>query len=113
MASPNDAPKAVLVRDLERHFGAFRAVDRVSFSVAQGEIFGFLGPNGAGKSTTIKMLMGMLSITSGEARVLGLDVTQDPIGVKQRVGPGGPLIEGDFLYLLGKDGTLLAYYLKS
>jgi len=52
----HDAEKAVVVRNLERRFGSFIAVNRVSFEVTKGEIFGFLGPNGAGKSTTIRML---------------------------------------------------------
>jgi ABC-2 type transport system ATP-binding protein len=77
---------AVTVRDLTRRFGHFLAVDRVSFDVAQGEIFGFLGSNGAGKSTTIRMLCGLLKPTSGSAVVDGIDVTRDPEGVKQRIG---------------------------
>src|SRR5207249_12254423 len=62
------------------------AVDRVSFDVEQGEIFGFLGANGAGKSTTIRMLCGLLKPTSGTANVGGIDVSRDPEGVKQRIG---------------------------
>ena len=54
-----------MVRDLEKRFGSFVAVNRVSFEVGRGEIFGFLGPNGAGKSTTIRMLCGILTPTSG------------------------------------------------
>ena len=77
---------AIEVRDLTRRFGAFVAVDRVSFDVAEGEIFGFLGANGAGKSTTIRMLCGLLRPTSGSARVGGLDVSRDPEGVKRRIG---------------------------
>ena len=77
---------AIEVRDLTRKFGAFVAVDRVSFDVAEGEIFGFLGANGAGKSTTIRMLCGLLRPTSGAARVGGLDVSRDPEGVKRRIG---------------------------
>jgi ABC-2 type transport system ATP-binding protein len=77
---------AVTVRDLTRRFGAFLAVDRVSFDVEQGEIFGFLGSNGAGKSTTIRMLCGLLKPTSGSASVGGIDVTRDPEGVKRRIG---------------------------
>jgi len=77
---------AVTVRDLTRRFGAFLAVDRVSFDVAPGEIFGFLGSNGAGKSTTIRMLCGLLKPTSGTALVGGIDVGRDPEGVKQRIG---------------------------
>ncbi len=77
---------AVTVRDLTRRFGAFLAVDHVSFDVEQGEIFGFLGSNGAGKSTTIRMLCGLLSPTSGSAVVGGIDVVRDPEAVKRRIG---------------------------
>jgi ABC-2 type transport system ATP-binding protein len=77
---------AIVVRDLTRVFGAFTAVDRVTFDVAEGEIFGFLGANGAGKSTTIRMLCGLLRPTSGSALVGGIDVTRDPEGVKPRIG---------------------------
>ena len=64
---------AVVARELSRTFGSFVAVDRVSFEVREGEIFGFLGPNGAGKTTTIKMLAGLVSPSSGQASVAGLD----------------------------------------
>src|SRR5260221_11689349 len=77
---------AITVRDLTRRFGRFTAVDRVSFDVHQGEIFGFLGANGAGKSTTIRMLCGLLNPTSGSATVGGVDVSRDPEGVKLRIG---------------------------
>ncbi len=78
--------EAVRVRDLTRKFGDFTAVDAVSFDVAEGEIFGFLGPNGAGKTTTIKMLIGLLPPTSGNARVAGLDVTTHGPELRQRIG---------------------------
>jgi ABC-2 type transport system ATP-binding protein len=77
---------AVTVRELTRRFGAFLAVDRVSFDVEDGEIFGFLGSNGAGKSTTIRMLCGLLKPSSGMATVGGVDVGRDPEGVKRRIG---------------------------
>ncbi len=77
---------AIDVHDLTRRFGHFVAVNRVSFDVAEGEIFGFLGSNGAGKSTTIRMLCGLLQPTSGDARVGGVDVRKDPEGVKRRIG---------------------------
>jgi ABC-2 type transport system ATP-binding protein len=77
---------AIDVRDLTRRFGDFTAVDRVSFEVRPGEIFGFLGSNGAGKSTTIRMLCGLLRPTSGTAIVGGVDVGRDPEGVKRRIG---------------------------
>jgi ABC-2 type transport system ATP-binding protein len=77
---------AIDVRELTRRFGGFLAVDRVSFDVRQGEIFGFLGSNGAGKSTTIRMLCGLLRPSSGTALVGGVDVGRDPEGVKRRIG---------------------------
>jgi len=77
---------AVETRELSKHFGAFKAVDRVTLSVQEGEIFGFLGANGAGKSTTIRMLCGLLRPTSGTALVLGTDVAKDPEGVKRKIG---------------------------
>ena len=77
---------AIEVRGLTRRFGAFTAVDHVSFDVHRGEIFGFLGSNGAGKSTTIRMLCGLLRPSSGDARVDGVDVARDPEAVKQRIG---------------------------
>jgi ABC-2 type transport system ATP-binding protein len=77
---------AVEIRELSKHFGAFKAVDRVSLTVNEGEIFGFLGANGAGKSTTIRMLCGLLAPTSGTGLVLGTDVAKDPEGVKRKIG---------------------------
>ena len=77
---------AIEVRQLTRRFGAFVAVNDLTFDVRQGEIFGFLGSNGAGKSTTIRMLCGLLRPTAGSARVGGIDVTRDPEGVKRRIG---------------------------
>jgi ABC-2 type transport system ATP-binding protein len=77
---------AIVVTDLTRRFGDFVAVDRVSFTVRTGEIFGFLGSNGAGKSTTIRMLCGLLRPSSGSAIVGGLDVSRNPEGVKARIG---------------------------
>ena len=80
-------PDDVIVVDrLSRMFGAFAAVDDVSFSVRRGEVFGFLGSNGAGKSTTIRMLCGLLTPTSGRASVDGLDVGREPERVKRRIG---------------------------
>jgi len=77
---------AIHVDNLERHFGSFVAVDRISFDVARGEIFGFLGANGAGKSTTIRMLCGLLSSTSGSATVAGYDINKEPEQVKRHIG---------------------------
>lgn len=69
-----------------RRFGAFTAVDDVTFSVGPGEIFGFLGPNGSGKSTVIRMLCGLLEPTAGEASLDGIDVVRNPEDVKRRIG---------------------------
>lgn len=81
-----NSPHAIDVRGLTRRFGAFVAVNNLSFDVGRGEIFGFLGSNGAGKSTTIRMLCGLLRPSSGTALVDGVDVARNPEGVKQRIG---------------------------
>ncbi len=76
----------VEVRDLVKRFGDFVAVDRVSFTIRKGEIFGFLGPNGAGKSTTIRMLCGIISPTAGSGRVAGYDVIRQSEEIKRTIG---------------------------
>lgn len=79
---------------LSRHFGRLVAVDDLSFRVERGEVLGFLGPNGAGKSTTMKMLTGFLAPTTGTARICGIDVVENAIGAKARIGylpEGAPL----------------------
>ncbi len=77
---------AVRVDGLTKRFGAFTAVDHVTFHVQPGEIFGFLGPNGAGKTTTIKMLTGLLRPTDGHATVAGFDVTTEADRLKRHIG---------------------------
>jgi ABC-2 type transport system ATP-binding protein len=77
---------AIEARGLTRRFGAFTAVDAVSFTVHRGEIFGYLGANGAGKSTTIRMLCALLAPSDGNAVVNGFDVIQNPEAVKQSIG---------------------------
>jgi len=77
---------AVVVEDLQKRFGSFVAVNRVSFQVARGEIFGFLGPNGAGKSTTIRMLCGILAPTAGGGTVAGFDIRTQAEEIKKRIG---------------------------
>ena len=77
---------AVKVKDLTKTFGNFVAVDRISFTVERGEIFGFLGPNGAGKSTTIRMLCGIITPSSGSGQVAGLDIFTRSEEIKQRIG---------------------------
>lgn len=82
----NGRPVVIDVDGLTRRFGDFVAVDRVSFQVFKGEIFGYLGANGAGKSTTIRMLCGLLLPSSGRASVAGVDVNTDPEEVKRVIG---------------------------
>ncbi len=77
---------AIEVHDLTKQFGDFTAVDRVTFTVEPGEIFGFLGPNGAGTTTTLRMITGLLTPTSGDVCVAGHDVARDTEAVKQRIG---------------------------
>ncbi|MCK9364161.1 MAG: ABC transporter ATP-binding protein [Syntrophales bacterium] len=77
---------AVAVKDLERRFGGFIAVNRVSFQVPRGEIFGFLGPNGAGKSTTIRMLCGILAPSDGAGTVAGFDILTQAEQIKSHIG---------------------------
>jgi ABC-2 type transport system ATP-binding protein len=80
------AKSMIEVKGLTKSFGAKRAVDGVSFSVRKGDILGFLGPNGAGKSTTMKMITGFLRPDSGTALTDGIDVLEDPVAVKRRLG---------------------------
>jgi ABC-2 type transport system ATP-binding protein len=77
---------AIEAKDLTKRFGAFTAVDNVSFTVNAGEIFGFLGANGSGKSTTIRMLCGLLQSTSGTASVAGFDINSQPDDIKKNIG---------------------------
>ena len=83
------APRAVVVVNAEHltiRFGAFTAVDDVSFHLDRGELFGFLGPNGSGKTTIIRALCGLIPLSSGEATILGMDVRQHAADIKRHVG---------------------------
>lgn len=77
---------AVVVKDLERRFGGFMAVNRVSFEIKKGEIFGFLGPNGAGKSTTIRILCGILAPSGGTGTVAGFNILKEAEKIKTHIG---------------------------
>ena len=95
MTDPAPAP-AVLIeaQGLCKYYGAFTAVQDVSFAVPQGSVTAFLGPNGAGKSTTMKMLTGFLAPSAGTARIAGIDVDEDRIGAARQLGylpENGPL----------------------
>jgi ABC-2 type transport system ATP-binding protein len=83
---PMPEDNSVVIENLVKRFGDFVAVDGINLKVRKGEVFGFLGPNGAGKSTTIRMLCGLLTPTSGRARVAGYDVGREPESVRQNIG---------------------------
>jgi ABC-2 type transport system ATP-binding protein len=74
------------VDNLTKKFGGFTAVDHVSFEVHKGEVIGYLGPNGSGKTTTIRMLCGLITPTEGTARIMGIDVVQNPEQIKPHIG---------------------------
>jgi len=80
------APSAIEVEHIVKKYGDFTAVDDVSFSVKEGEIFGLLGPNGAGKSTLIRMMTTLIAITSGKARIAGHDVAREANAVRRLIG---------------------------
>src|SRR5437588_5788567 len=80
------APAAIEVEHIVKKYGDFTAVDDVSFSVKEGEIFGLLGPNGAGKSTLIRMMTTLIPITAGKARISGHDVAKEADGVRRLIG---------------------------
>jgi ABC-2 type transport system ATP-binding protein len=79
-------PGLIEIDGLTKRFGAFTAVDNVSFRVAKGEVLGFLGPNGAGKSTTMRMLAGFMIPTAGTARICGHDVQTDGVAARRVLG---------------------------
>jgi ABC-2 type transport system ATP-binding protein len=85
------------VRALSKKYGENLAIDQLNFTINKGEVVGFLGPNGAGKSTTMKIITGFMAPSSGEARVSGFDVFENPIEVKKRIGylPETPPVYGD------------------
>ncbi len=78
--------RMIEVSNLTKTYGKKRGIDRLSFTIGDGEIVGFLGPNGAGKSTTMNILTGYLSASSGAARIGGIDVLEDPVAAKKQIG---------------------------
>src|SRR3989337_1861978 len=80
------AEQVIIAEGLTRRFGDFVAVDHVSFSVQEGEVVGYLGPNGSGKTTTIRMLLGLLLPSEGEAQVLGFDARTPAESIRPLVG---------------------------
>ncbi len=86
---------AIETFDLTRYYNTIPAVDKISFQVQAGTVFGLLGPNGAGKSTTIKMLTTLLPVTSGTASIMGYDLVHDPAMIRQRIGYVPQLLSAD------------------
>jgi len=82
----NETQVVIDAQDLTRYFGDFLAVDHISFKVNAGEVVGYLGPNGSGKTTTIRMLLGLLLPSDGQAKVLGYDIVRQSEEVRARVG---------------------------
>ncbi len=78
--------EAVIVRELRKRYNTFPALDGISFSIRQGEVFGLLGPNGAGKTTTIKILSGLSKPSSGSVHIMGSDIVRDTVKVKKCIG---------------------------
>ena len=74
------------IKDLSKSFGSFKAVDNLSLTVNQGDIYGFLGPNGAGKSTTIRMMMSLIKPSSGYINIFGMPLSQNRISIARRIG---------------------------
>mgnify|MGYP003612926788 CR=1 FL=1 len=78
--------KIIEIKHLSKSYGTIKAVDQVSFSVNEGELFAFLGPNGAGKSTTMKILTGFLPPSSGEAWINGLEINENSLEIRKHIG---------------------------
>ena len=76
----------VKLTSVSKRYGDITAVDYLDLEVKKGEIFGLLGPNGSGKSTTLKMILGLVKPDSGSVNVLGINVEDDPVAVKRKVG---------------------------
>ena len=100
---------AIMVRDLTKKYATVNALDGISFTVPKGTFFGCFGPNGAGKSTLLKVLTGQIPQTSGEAQVLGLEVRDHGVRVRDKVGivpevesPPSYLTAYEFLYFVGQ-----------
>jgi ABC-2 type transport system ATP-binding protein len=96
----------IVIQDLSKYYGKSRGIENVSFSVKEGEIFGFIGPNGAGKSTTIRTLLGLLHPTSGSATIFGKDITHYGPEIRENIGY---LPSEVFYYEKMKVKELLAY----
>ena len=77
---------AIEIKNLTKYYGKSRGIVNLSFNVEKGDFFGFIGPNGAGKSTTIRLLLGLINATGGNANILGLDIKTSNTEILKRVG---------------------------
>lgn len=100
---------AIEMKNLTKNFGDLRAVNSLSFSIKEGELFGLLGPNGSGKTTTVRLLTGQIRPTKGNAAVLGINVLKNPIKVRESVGimpeqenPPSFLTSEEYLHFVSK-----------
>ncbi|GAE94431.1 ABC-type multidrug transport system [Gracilibacillus boraciitolerans JCM 21714] len=97
------------VRQIEKKFGSFKALNGINFEVKQGEVYGFIGPNGAGKSTTIRILLGIIQATSGNALIFGKDVWKEAVDIHRRVA----YVPGDvYLWESLTGGEIIDTFLK-
>ncbi len=94
------------LKGVRKRYGDFVALDGVDLSLTKGQVIGFLGPNGAGKTTTLRMITGLIRPTSGTIRVCGVDILEDPLRVKQRIGF---ISDRPFLYEKLTGGEFLAF----
>lgn len=111
LISPQDDKMKNMIetKNLKKDFGELTAVDNISLSLGEGELFGLLGPNGSGKTTIVKMLTGQLEPTEGTARVLGIDVQENPIRIREVTGimpeqesPPSFLTAEEYLHFIGE-----------
>jgi ABC-2 type transport system ATP-binding protein len=109
----------VEVKGLTKQYGNCKALDNISFDVNNGELFGLLGPNGSGKTTMIKCLTGQIKASSGEIKVLGIDVSKEPIKVRWNVGiipeqenPPSFLTAEEYLYFVAEIRNMAEYEQK-
>lgn len=110
LANTKEREQSVICQGLTKHYGAKVAVDGVDWVVPRGSVVDLVGPNGAGKSTTLKMLIGLVHPTGGQAEVLGFDVTKDALAIRQRTGY---MAEEDalFRWMTGEDAFAFSRWL--
>lgn len=99
-------PVPIKAKKLHKKFDGINAVDGVSFSVKEGEVFGFLGPNGAGKTTTVRIITGIINPDSGKAQINGINVQENPSKAKEKIGIS-PEVPNAYIDLNGWQNMML------